>query len=102
MQDYEELNASLLESRAALTKAESSHKEQESLARQLQEKCDIFKGELRQALSARAELETRVAQSEKDLEAERVARSVLESAQIASNKPEGECWGLAGGWLNVI
>jgi hypothetical protein len=51
LRDFDETNAELVETKAALGAKEQAHKEQEALARQFQEKCDIYKNELRAALS---------------------------------------------------
>lgn len=51
LRDFEETNAELMEAKSTLAGKEQAFKEQEALARQFQEKCDIYKNELRSALS---------------------------------------------------
>jgi hypothetical protein len=56
LRDFEETNSELVETKATLSRKEQLLKEQESLARQLQEKCDIYKNELRAALTCSSSL----------------------------------------------
>uniref|UniRef100_A0A914HAA0 non-specific serine/threonine protein kinase n=1 Tax=Globodera rostochiensis TaxID=31243 RepID=A0A914HAA0_GLORO len=79
LQDYEETNTELAETRSRLTKAESSLRDQEHRARQFEEKCDIYKAELRAALASRAEGDARLTALEKELEEERAAKALVES-----------------------
>jgi len=51
LRDFEETNVELVEAKGKLAVKEQALKEQEALARLLQEKCDIYKNELRAALT---------------------------------------------------
>uniref|UniRef100_A0A183CIS9 Phorbol-ester/DAG-type domain-containing protein n=1 Tax=Globodera pallida TaxID=36090 RepID=A0A183CIS9_GLOPA len=79
LQDYEETSTELAETKSRLTKAESAQRDQEHRARQFEEKCDIYKAELRAALASRAEGDARLAALDKELEEERAAKALLEA-----------------------
>lgn len=51
LRDFEETNLELVATKSKLVVKEQALNEQESQARQLQEKCDIYKNELRAALT---------------------------------------------------
>jgi len=51
LHDFEETNSELVETKAILASCEQNLKEKDALSRQLQEKCDIYKSELRAALA---------------------------------------------------
>lgn len=51
LRDFNETNSELIEIKTILASLEQNFKEKDALARQLQEKCDIYKSELRAALA---------------------------------------------------
>uniref|UniRef100_A0A1I8BZ05 non-specific serine/threonine protein kinase n=1 Tax=Meloidogyne hapla TaxID=6305 RepID=A0A1I8BZ05_MELHA len=79
LRDFEETNSELVETKTSLSSCEQNFKEKDALARQLQEKCDIYKSELRSALASRAEADAKLALLTKELANERSTKNVLES-----------------------
>ncbi|KAL3123881.1 hypothetical protein niasHT_009124 [Heterodera trifolii] len=79
LQDYEQTNAELADTRARLAKAEGALREQEQRTRQFEGKCDIYQVEMRAAMASRAETDARLAARDKELEEERAVRAALEA-----------------------
>ncbi|KAF7640516.1 hypothetical protein Mgra_00000339 [Meloidogyne graminicola] len=74
LRDFNETNSELIEIKTILASLEQNFKEKDALARQLQEKCDIYKSEL-----PRAEADAKLAILSKEFALERTAKNVLES-----------------------
>lgn len=86
LHDFEETNSELVETKAILASCEQNLKEKDALSRQLQEKCDIYKSELRAALASRAEADAKLALLTKELANERSAKNANESNLTEENK----------------
>lgn len=84
LKDFEETNTELIATKALLNTKEQEHWEQELLIKQLQEKCDIYKHELRTTLTIRSE--TRSEEKERLDTVEQCRKQMDELQQLLDNQ----------------